>query len=144
MIRRIRLRAEPDVLHQEEQLDDGEHAIENDEAPEAEPYVADGDARCRQEGRQDAVDRPRLAAVLGHEPAELAGDPGKRQDQHRETQEPCMTIEVTFRRKPECKGEKRDEEEADRDHEAERPEEREHVWHRVPGRLRRSARLSRR
>ena len=59
-------------------VDDGEHRIEQHE-PHRLTMTLLPRSKTRQERRQHALDRPGLAAVFGHKPAQLGGDPGQRQ-----------------------------------------------------------------
>jgi hypothetical protein len=120
--------AEPHVFDHQGDLDHGERAAEQHKADEAEPDVADRLVRGTEKGRQDAVDDPGLAAVSGDDPAEFGGDPGQWQAIESQPQEPSPLQAAPARQiKGGC--EQEDEIEAERDHDAERPEQDRDVGH---------------
>ena len=129
------IRPEADVFHHQVELDHGKGGVEDHEARDAESHLAGRDAGDGEEGRQHAVDRPGLAAVLGDEPAELHADPGRGENEQSRSQEPAIAVEAAHHREPEGEGEEGDEEQPEADHDPEGPEEGRHMGHGAPGRL---------
>ena len=80
---------------------------------------------------QHLADRPRLAAVLGDDPAQLDRDPRQRNAPQRELHDPAVAREPAAREHDERRGEQEQEPDAEPDHDAERPEQRRHVRNRV-------------
>ncbi len=119
-----RRRAEARVLEHQRDLDDEERRVEHDEAREAQVQIGCREARRGQVRRQDARDRPRLAAHFGDDPAELGGEPRQRNRPHRIAQEPAAVVlqQLAARAEPERGDEGREEQEAEEHHDAEREE----------------------
>ena len=78
---------------------------------------------------QHTVDGPGLAAILGHEPAQLAGDPRGRQHPHRPLEQPGACSALHLQRAPEGQAEQHQHGKAQADHDAEGPEHRRHPRH---------------
>ena len=106
--------------------DHGKRAVEQREADDGGPDLADGQAGGGQEGRQLTFHHPGLPADLGQHPAQLDGDPRQRDHQHRQLHEPAGP-EIMPGRAPEGIGEEADEHEPKPRHGPEQEEHHRHV-----------------
>ena len=83
-----------DVFQHQAHLDHEERGVEDHEARQRDEQVAHAQVTGRERRRQHPVDGPRLAPELGHEPAQLGGNPRSGDDEHRQTQHPARKPHV--------------------------------------------------
>ena len=131
---RMVFRTLADGLEHQLHLDDQQDGVDHHEARNREEHGGGTQVRDGHGGGQHPLDDPGLASQLGHEPAALDGDPGQRDGEHGNPQQPRVGIQPAACRQPEERGGQQDQEQAHADHGTEREEQRGHLRHRVPGR----------